>query len=114
MSHPLLVGVDPHRKTNTVCMMDQEGREACDRFTVQNNRPGTAAFVREVAQRVVEGEFDAIHIAFHIPTYGLGYSRAIIGKCNQRHVVSPRLSPTITGSWSEDLYAPGLYSPGWL
>jgi len=63
MSHPLLVGVDPHRKTNTVCMMNQEGQEACDRFTVQNNRPGTAAFVREVAQRVVEGEFDAIYIA---------------------------------------------------
>ena len=63
MSHPLLVGVDPHRKTNTVCMMDREGEEAGDRFTVQNNRPGTAAFVREVAQRAVEGDFDAIHIA---------------------------------------------------
>ena len=63
MSHPLLVGVDPHRKTNTVCMMDREGRETCDRFTVQNNRSGTAAFVREVAQRAVEGDFDAIHIA---------------------------------------------------
>jgi len=63
MSHPLLVGIDPHRKTNTVCMMDREGQEVCDRFTVQNNRPGTAALVREVAQRVVEGDFDAIHIA---------------------------------------------------
>jgi transposase len=63
MSHPLLVGIDPHRKTNTVCMMDREGQEVCDRFTIQNNRPGTAALVREVAQRVVEGDFDAIHIA---------------------------------------------------
>jgi len=63
MSHPLLVGVDPHRKTNTVCMMDREGEEAGDRFTVQNNQPGTAAFVREVAQRAIEGDFDAIHIA---------------------------------------------------
>jgi transposase len=44
-------------------MMDQEGQEVGDRFTVQNNRPGTAALVREVAQRVVEGDFDAIHIA---------------------------------------------------
>jgi hypothetical protein len=63
MSNPLLVGVDPHRKTNTVCMMDREGQETGDRFTVQNNRSGTAAFVREVAQRVVEGDFDAVHIA---------------------------------------------------
>ena len=63
MSNPLLVGVDPHRKTNTVCTMDREGQETGDRFTVQNNRPGTAAFVREVAQRAVEGDFDAIHIA---------------------------------------------------
>jgi hypothetical protein len=31
MSHPLLVGVDPHRKTNTVCIMDREGEEAGDR-----------------------------------------------------------------------------------
>lgn len=63
MSNPLWVGVDPHRKTNTVCVMDQEGHEVGKRFTVQNNRPGTEAFVREVAQRVVEGDFDAIHIA---------------------------------------------------
>jgi transposase len=63
MSQPLVVGIDPHRKTNTVCVMDREGEEVCDRFTVQNNRPGTAAFVREVAQRALEGDFDAIHIA---------------------------------------------------
>jgi len=44
-------------------MMDREGEEAGDRFTVQNNRPGTAAFVREVAQRAADGGFDAIHIA---------------------------------------------------
>jgi transposase len=44
-------------------MMDQDGDEVGQRFTIQNNRPGTELFVREVAQRVVEGDFDAIHIA---------------------------------------------------
>jgi transposase len=44
-------------------MMDQDGDEVGQHFTVQNNRPGTELFVREVAQRVVEGDFDAIHIA---------------------------------------------------
>jgi hypothetical protein len=63
MSPPLLVGVDPHRKTNTVSTMDPAGRETGERFTVQNNRPGTEAFVREVAQRALVGDFDAIHIA---------------------------------------------------
>ena len=63
MSNPLLVGVDPHRKTNTVCTMDRSGQEVGPRFTVDNNRPGSAQFVRQIAQRVVDGDFDAIHIA---------------------------------------------------
>lgn len=63
MSNPLLVGVDPHRKTNVASTMDQAGVEVGDRFTVQNNRPGTEAFVQEIAHRAVEGGFDAIHIA---------------------------------------------------
>ena len=63
MSNPLLVGVDPHRKTNTVCTMDQCGQEVDSRFTVDNNLPGTAAFVHQIAQRVVDGDFNAIHIA---------------------------------------------------
>lgn len=63
MSNPLLVGVDVHRKTNTVCLMDSQGREVAPRFTVDNNRPGTQAFIQKVAQQVVDGNFDAIHIA---------------------------------------------------
>lgn len=63
MSNPLLVGVDVHRKTNTVCLMDGQGREVAPRFTVENNRPGTEAFIHQVARRVVAGDFDAIHIA---------------------------------------------------
>ncbi len=63
MSNPLLVGVDVHRKTNTVCLMDGQGRELTPRFTVDNNRPGTETFIRQVAQQVVAGDFDAIEIA---------------------------------------------------
>jgi len=44
MSNPLLVGVDVHRKSNTVCLMDRQGREIAPRFTVDNNRPGTETF----------------------------------------------------------------------
>ena len=63
MSNPLLVGVDVHRKTNTVCLMDRQGEETSPRFTVGNSHPGTQAFVHQVAQQVVAGDFDAIKIA---------------------------------------------------
>ena len=63
MSNPLLVGVDVHRKTNTVCFMDGRGQEVAPRFTVDNNHPSTDAFIQQVAQQVVAGDFDAIEIA---------------------------------------------------
>jgi hypothetical protein len=63
MSNPLLVGVDVHRKTNTVCLMERQGQEVARRFTVDNNRPGTDTFIRHIAQQVVDGAFDAMHIA---------------------------------------------------
>jgi transposase len=43
--------------------MDRQGQEVARRFTVANNRPGTETFMRQVAQRVVEGDFDAVQIA---------------------------------------------------
>ncbi|MGQ9586756.1 MAG: IS110 family transposase [Anaerolineae bacterium] len=63
MSHPLLVGVDVHRKTNTVCLMDGQGCEIGPRFTVDNNRPGSEAFIQQIVHQAVAGNFDAIHIA---------------------------------------------------
>jgi transposase len=63
MSQPLVVGVDVHRKTNTVSVMDSQGHELDRRFTVDNNHPGTQTFVQAVAARVAEGNFDAVHIA---------------------------------------------------
>jgi transposase len=63
MSSPLLVGVDVHRKSNTVCLMDRQGQEVAPRFAVENNEPGTQVFIRQVAQQVVAGDFEAIKIA---------------------------------------------------
>jgi transposase len=63
MSNPLIVGVDVHRKTNAFSLMDIKGQEVADRFSLDNNRPGTLSFVRQVAQSVSSGDFDAIHIA---------------------------------------------------
>jgi len=63
MSNPLLVGIDPHRRTNTVCLMDGHGQEVGQRFTVDNNRPGAETFVQSVAQAARRGHFDRIEIA---------------------------------------------------
>jgi transposase len=63
MSNSLLVGVDVHRKTNTICLMDDQGREVAPRFTVDNNRPGTEHFIQQLAQQILTGDFDAIEIA---------------------------------------------------
>jgi transposase len=43
--------------------MDSQGEEVADRFSSDNNRPGTQGFVGQVAQSVSSGDFDAIHIA---------------------------------------------------
>ena len=63
MSNPLLVGVDVHRQTNTVCLMDVTGQVLGPRRTIDNNRPGTELLVRHLAHQMAEGDFDAIQIA---------------------------------------------------
>lgn len=63
MANPLVIGVDPHPATNTSAFMDAQGHELTRRCTLPNNRPGTEAFVQQLAQLAVAGDFDAIHIA---------------------------------------------------
>lgn len=63
MTNPLLVGVDVHRKTNTVAFMDLGGREVAPRCTVDNNRPGTAALAQQLNALADAQGFDAIQIA---------------------------------------------------
>jgi transposase len=63
MSNPLVVGIDVHRKTNTIALMEQTGREVAPRFTVQNNRPGAAALAEKLQGTVHNGGYDAIHVA---------------------------------------------------
>jgi len=63
MSNPLLVGIDVHRKTNTIALMDLTGCEVAPRFTVDNNRPGAGALAQILQATSEEHGFDAIHIA---------------------------------------------------
>ena len=55
----LLVGVDVHRRTNVVQVMDGAGRGAAPRLRVANNRSGTAHLVSQLAELATAGDFDA-------------------------------------------------------
>jgi transposase len=63
MTNPLLVGTDVHLKTNTIALMDSQGREVAKRATLANNRPGTQAFVQQIAQLMSSGGYDSLRIA---------------------------------------------------
>lgn len=59
----LLVGIDPHRRTNTAQMMAGSGQELGVAFAFANNRPGTEAFVKCVSEQVQAGDYQTIRIA---------------------------------------------------
>lgn len=59
----LLVGVDIHRRTNVVQVMDGTGQRLLTRLRVANNRSGTAMLVNQLVQTAAAGGFDHIHVA---------------------------------------------------
>ena len=63
MTKPLFVGVDVHRKTNTFCLMDGSGGQVVPRFTLDNNRPGTQAFIQQVAELMEAGGLSELQVA---------------------------------------------------
>jgi hypothetical protein len=54
MSNPIVVGIDVHRKTNTVCAMDSQGQELTERFTVDNNSPDTDECLRQYIKSKID------------------------------------------------------------
>jgi len=62
-TNDLLVGVDVHRRSNVMQVMNGVGEMLIKPQRVANNRPGTAAFIQQVADLAQEGGFDHIHIA---------------------------------------------------
>jgi transposase len=59
----LLVGVDVHRRTNVMQVMNGLGERLTRPQRVANNRSGTAAFIQQLADLACAGNFDRIHIA---------------------------------------------------
>lgn len=63
MTNPLFVGVDIHRKNNVYCWMNVNGREVRPRTSLENNQPGTQAFIQQVAEIMVTDGFDELRVA---------------------------------------------------
>lgn len=62
-TNDLRVGVDIHRRTNGVQVMNGAGVPITGPQRVANNHAGTAAFIQQLAAVAREGDFDPIHIA---------------------------------------------------
>lgn len=63
MNQNLIVGVDPHRKKNVMQLMDRQGQVLEAPLRVDNNRPGTAAFIKHLAEQMEQGDYQALQIA---------------------------------------------------
>ena len=63
MGQSLIVGVDPHRKKNVMQLMDSQGQQLGRPLRVNNNQPGTAAFVQELVEQMESGQYEAIELA---------------------------------------------------
>jgi len=59
----LLVGIDPHRRTNTAQLMNGAGQVLEKPFQFLNNQPGMEAFVKCVKAQVQGGNYDTVRIA---------------------------------------------------
>lgn len=60
----LLVGIDPHRRTNTAQLMDgRTGQTVGTAWQFPNNQPGAVAFIEQLTAQARMGEYDRLRIA---------------------------------------------------
>ena len=63
MPNPLLVGIDVHRKTNAVCVMDNMGALLDEHLIVDNTPAGADSLADALDALAARGEYDAVRIA---------------------------------------------------
>jgi transposase len=109
MPNPLLVGIDVHRKTNAVCVMDIMGA-VIDDHLIANNTPDGAASLADALDALAErGGYDAFQIAAEATGwYWWHLLRALDQhpRLNQRptalYALNPRLVAKLKQAYSED------------
>lgn len=106
MSNPLFVGVDVHRKTNTVCLMNASGEQVVPAFTRDNNRPGTGGLIQQVAELMEANGFDELRVAaeatgwywFHF-FQSLQQAELLAGWPVELYALNPRLTAKFKESY---------------
>jgi transposase len=92
----LLVGVDPHRATHTVCIMNQDGHELCARFRVPNNRRGVQLLARRLNDLAQADGYTQVRLAIEATNwYWLGLCYTLPKVCAlpvESRAINPRLS----------------------
>ena len=109
MPNPLLVGIDVHRKTNAVCVMDIMGN-LVDEHLIANNTPDGIEFLADTLDALAErGEYDAVQIAAEATGwYWWHLARALSQHpgLNQRptaiYSLNPRLISKLKQAYSDD------------
>lgn len=102
----LIAGVDVHRKTNTYCLMRQDGQEVVPRFTLSNNRPGTQALLEKVRQVMEADGFTELRLAaeatgwywFHL-FESLRNDPSLANASSELFLLNPRLTANFKKSY---------------
>jgi len=63
LHNPLVVGVDSHRQSNVVRLLDRHGHVIGKPLHIHNNRPGIAVLAQQLQTVVQQGRYDGIQLA---------------------------------------------------
>jgi transposase len=109
MPNPLLVGIDVHRKTNAVCVMDNMGALLDEHLIVDNTPAGADSLADALDALAARGEYDAVRIAAEATGwYWWHLFRALDQhpRLNQRplalYSLNPRLVSKLKQAYSDD------------
>jgi len=109
MPHPLLVGLDVHLKTQSVCVMNAMGAVLDDRLTVQNTPAGAQALADYLDALASREGYDAFYIAAEATGwYWWHFFRALSNdpRLSQSPValypLNPRLVAKLKQTYSDD------------
>jgi transposase len=109
MGNPLVVGVDVHRKRNTVCVMDTMGREIDHQLSVANTPAGTKTLAEHLHALASSEQCDSLRIACEATGwYWWHFFRALDRDPLLRHQpldlfsLNPRLVAKLKAAYSND------------
>lgn len=106
VNNPLLVGVDVHRESNQVHVLDARGQDVSKPLRVRNNRPGVEGLARQLAALNSQGGYDGIRLATEATGwYWLGMFYTLEQSIQlplQLYAINPRLTANYQKAMTSD------------